>query len=283
MARILTRHIDEHPSETGGRLGRHVEHDDRSLAYALSEDLLGTGAYVSATHTVNAPVLDQANIGACVGFGTEACVSADPFYAAIPITAAARPTGDAAIDNQQGYGLYSSATSLDNIKGSWKPDDTGSVGLAGAKAAQKAGLIAGYQHALSLDAALKGLGSLPCITGVNWYEGFDSPDGTGRVKISGSVRGGHEFCVFAIDVANRLVGARQSWGQGWGANGVFWFGWDDWGRLLDEQGDVTFFVPLTSPAPTPTPPTPADVDKALAAAIRGRRPAEDAWLTAKGL
>jgi hypothetical protein len=277
MAVIVTRHIPEHPSETGGgRTGRHVEHDERSRAYALSADLLGTG-YTSATHKVNAPVLDQANVGACVGFGTEACVSADPFYAAIPTTVAARPTGDVDTDNQQGYGLYSAATHLDNIKGSWKPDDTGSVGLAGAKAAQKAGLIAGYQHALSLDAALKGLGSLPCITGVNWYEGFDNPDGSGRVKISGSVRGGHEFCVFAIDVPNKLVGARQSWGQGWGANGVFWFSWDDWGRLLDEQGDATFFVPLTSPAPTPTPtPTPADVDRALVAAF-------GTWRTAKGL
>jgi hypothetical protein len=228
---------------------------------------------------VNAPVLDQGQVGACVGFGTEACVSADPFYAAIPTTVAARPTGDVDTDNQQGYGLYSAATHLDNIKGSWKPDDTGSVGLAGAKAAQKAGLISGYQHALSLDAALKGLGSLPCITGVNWYEGFDNPDSSGRVKISGSVRGGHEFCVYGIDAVNKLVWARNSWTAGWGLNGTFCFSFDDWGRLLDEQGDVTFFVPLTSPAPTPTPtptPTPASVDAAMAKAAH-------AWLTAKGL
>jgi hypothetical protein len=278
MAVIVTRHIEEYASNIGGRLGRHVEHDERSRAYALSEDLLGTG-YTSAFHTVNAPVLDQKNVGACVGFGTEACVSADPFYAAIPTTVAARPTGDVDTDNQQGYGLYSAATHLDNIKGSWKPDDTGSVGLAGAKAAQKAGLISGYQHALSLDAALKGLGALPCITGVNWYEGFDNPDSSGRVKISGSVRGGHEFCVYGIDAVNKLVWARNSWTAGWGLNGTFCFSFDDWGRLLDEQGDVTFFVPLTSPAPTPTPtptPTPASVDAAMAKAAH-------AWLTAKGL
>jgi hypothetical protein len=276
---IVTRHIEEHPSDIGGRLGRHVEHDSRSKAYALSEDLFGAGVYTSATHTVNAPVLDQANVGACTGFGTEACVSTDPFYGAIPTTVAARPTGDVDTDNQQGYSLYSSATHLDNIKGSWKPDDTGSSGLAAAKAAMKAGLIAGCQHALSLDAALKGLGKLACITGVNWYEGFDNPDSSGRVKISGSVRGGHEFCVFAIDVANRLVGGRQSWGLGYGLDGVFWFSWDDWGRLLDEQGDATFFVPLTSPAPVPTPtptPTPDSVDAAMAKSMR-------TWLAAKGV
>jgi hypothetical protein len=275
---IVTRHIEEHPSETGGRLGRHVEHDERSRAYVLSEDLLGTG-YTSATHKVNAPVLDQANVGACVGFGTEACASADPFYAAIPTTVKARPTADVATDNKQGLALYSSATGLDSIKGTYPPDDTGSVGLAGAKAAQKAGLISGYQHALSLGAALKGLGLLPCITGVPWYEGFDNPDSSGRVKISGSVRGGHEFCVYGIDAVKKLVWARNSWTADWGLNGTFCFSFDDWGRLLDEQGDVTFFVPLTSPAPTPTPtptPTPASVDAAMSKAVH-------AWLTAKGL
>lgn len=279
-ALIVTRHIPEYESETGGgRTGRHVEHDSRSLAYALSEDLLGTSGYVSAMHTVNAPVLDQGDVGACTGFGTEACVSADPFYAAIPATVKARPTGDVNTDNQQALGLYGSATSLDSIKGTYPPTDTGSTGLAAAKAAQKAGLIAGYQHALSLDAALKGLGLLPCITGVNWYEGFDNPDKNGLVKISGSVRGAHEFCVYKIDAENQLVTARQSWGQ-WGLGGSFSFSFDTWGQLLDEQGDATFFVPLTSPAPTPTPPQPAptptpdDVDKQFAAAI-------DVWRAAK--
>lgn len=276
MTIIVTRRIEEHPSASGGRLGRHVEHDERSRAYALSEDLL-PGTYTSASHTVNAPVLDQADVGACTGFGTEACVSADPFYAAIPTTVATRPTGDVDTDNRQGYALYSAATRLDNIKGSWKPDDTGSTGLAAAKAAEKAGLISGYQHALSLDAALKALGVVAVITGAHWYEGFDKPDSKGRVKISGDIRGGHEFCVYGIDVPNRLVWARNSWGPDWGLNGCFAFSWDDWGRLLDEQGDVTVFVPLSSPAPIPTPPpTPADVDMAMALAARS-------WLTAKGL
>lgn len=279
MTVIVTRHIEEHPSDTGGRLGRHVEHDSRSKAYALSEDLLGTGTYTSVTHTINAPVLNQGDKGACTGFGTEACVSGDPFYAAIPATVKTRPTVNADTDNQQALALYSTATSLDNIKGTYPPNDTGSTGLAAAKAAQKAGLISGYQHALSLDGALKALGLVDVITGVNWYEGFDNPDASGRVKISGSVRGGHEFCVYGIDAAKKLVWARNSWGADWGLNGCFAFPFDDWGRLLDEQGDVTVFVPLTSPAPVPTPtpiPIPDSVDAAMAKAAR-------AWLAAKGL
>jgi hypothetical protein len=273
---IVTRHIEEHASDSGGRLGRHVEHDDRSRAYALSEDLLPS-TYTSAVHTVRIPVLDQGDLGSCTGNAAEAFAGTDPLYDAIPTTVKARPIGDPDADETQAVALYSAATRLDNVRGVYPPTDTGSTGVAVAKAAQKAGLISGYQHAFSLDAALKALSVSPLIVGVNWYEGFDQPDASGLVTISGSVRGGHEFLLYGIDAPGQRVLARNSWGTSWGVDGCFSFSFDDLGRLLDEQGDATLFVPLTSPAPTPTPtPTPADVDMAMALAARN-------WLTAKGL
>jgi hypothetical protein len=265
--------IDEHPGI--GRLGRHVEHDPRSRGYALSEDLL-PGTYSSAVHIINIPVLDQGQVGSCTGHAAEALAGTDPLYGGIPLSLVARPTGDAGLDHQQAVALYSAATRLDSIQGVYPPSDTGSTGLAVAKAAQKAGLISGYQHAFSLDAALKALSVMPLIVGVNWYEGFDRPDASGLVSISGSVRGGHEFLLYGIDGPGQRVLARNSWGESYGARGCFSFSFDDFGRLLSEQGDATAFVPLTSPAPVPTPPTPASVDQALAMAAR-------AWLTAKGL
>ncbi|MFF7411673.1 C1 family peptidase [Streptomyces lydicus] len=270
------RFLDEYASHDGGRLGRHIEHDPRSRAFALSEDLLPS-TYTSATHTVRIPVLDQGDLGSCTGNAAEALVGSDPLYGAIPAAVAVRPTGDAAADEVQAVALYSAATRLDGIQGVYPPTDTGSTGLAVAKAAQKAGLISGYQHALSLDAALKALSSAPLIVGVNWYEGFDTPDSKGLVEVSGSVRGGHEFLLYGMDAKKKVVLARNSWGTGWGANGGFSFSFDDLGRLLDEDGDATLFVPLTSPAPTPTPtPTPTDVDRALVAAF-------DTWRAARGL
>ncbi|MFI2184625.1 C1 family peptidase [Streptomyces sioyaensis] len=272
----MTRFIDEHPSHHGGRLGRHVEHDPRSRAYALSEDLLPS-AYTSATHAVRIPVLDQGNVGSCTGNAAEALTGSDPLYDAIPSTVTARPTGDATADERQAVALYAAATRLDSIQGVYPPTDTGSTGLAVAKAVQKAGLISGYQHALSLDSALKALTAAPLIVGVNWYEGFDTPNTAGLVKATGSVRGGHEFLLYGIDASAKTVLARNSWGTEWGADGCFTFSFDDLGRLLDEDGDATLFVPLSSPAPTPTPtPTPTDVDRALVATF-------DAWRTAKGL
>lgn len=274
---MKVRFLDEHPSDHGGRLGRHVQHDPRSRAYAVSEDLLPS-TYTSATHSVRIPVLDQGDRGSCTGNAAEGYVGSDPLYAAIPAKVPARPSGDAAADEDQAVALYSAATRLDDIHGTYPPTDTGSTGVAVAKAAQQAGLIAGYQHAFSLDTALRTLAATPLIVGVNWYEGFDTPNSAGLVKISGQPRGGHEFLLYAIDAEKQLVGARNSWGQGFGVDGNFWFSFDDFGRLLDEDGDATLFVPLTSPAPTPVPtpaPTPTDVDQALVTAFQTWRAAKE--------
>jgi hypothetical protein len=279
---VKIRFIDEHPSTRGGgRLGRHVGHDPMSRAYGISEDLVPS-TYTSAVHQVRIGVLDQGQLGSCTGNAAEAFAGTDPLYEAIPATVAARPTGDPAKDEKQAVTLYSAATALDSVHGNYPPTDTGSTGVAVAKAAQKAGLISGYQHAFSLDTALKALAVSPLIVGVNWYEGFDTPDSNGHVTISGSVRGGHEFLLYGIDAKAGVVVARNSWGTSWGVQGCFSFGFDDFGRLLDEQGDATLFVPLTAPAPVPTPPqpsptpTPDDVDQALATAAR-------AWLAKTGL
>jgi hypothetical protein len=272
------RFIDEYPSGPGaGRLGRHVEHDPRSRAYAVSEDLL-PGSYSSAVHQVRIPVLDQGDLGSCTGNAAEALAGSDPLYGAIPLSLPGRPTGDPAADEDQAVALYAAATRLDDVRGVYPPTDTGSTGLAVAKAAQKTGLISGYQHAFSLDTALKAMTVSPLIVGVSWYEGFDRPDANGLVQVSGSVRGGHEFLLYGVDAAEKVVLARNSWGTSWGIKGTFRFSWDDLGRLLDEDGDATLFVPLSAPAPVPSPPTPtpADVDRALATATK-------TWLTAKGL
>jgi hypothetical protein len=270
----VIRFIDEHAG--AGRLGRHVEHDPRSRAYAISEDLFPAG-YTSTVHKVDIPVLDQGQLGSCTGNAAEGLVGSDPLYVAVPLDLPARPTGDAIQDEAQAVALYSAATRRDRIHGQYPPLDTGSTGLAVAKAAKSLGLISGYQHAFSLDATLRALSAAPLIVGVHWYEGFDHPDATGSVSISGSVRGGHEFLLFGIDADRHTVLARNSWGPGFGVEGCFSFSWDDLGRLLDEQGDATLFVPVSSPSPQPAERSvPAEVDLALVAAFEG-------WRQARGL
>lgn len=248
---MYVRHIPEHPG--AGRLGRHVRHDPRSLAYRYPAR--STGTLTSVRHTRQIPVLDQGDLGSCTGNAAEGALGTSPFWDAIPTTVLGRPTGNAQVDEDQAIALYSAATALDSYAGGYPPTDTGSDGLAVAKAATAAGLISGYQHATSLDAALAALAAQPVIAGINWYDSFDSPAASGLITIAkrAVVRGGHEVVLDELDVTRRRVWFTNSWSSQWGLLGRACLSWDDFGRLLSEQGDVTVFTPLSQPAPTPTP------------------------------
>ncbi len=135
--------------------------------------------------------------------------------------------------------IYEAATHLDRISGAYPPDDTGSTGLAVAKAAKLAGLISQYTHAFSLHATLASLGRGPVIAGIEWLEAFDSPVGdSAELVIGGNVRGGHEVVLDGIDLENGFVRGCNSWGSGWGAQGRFVMKFATLGALLDRQGDV---------------------------------------------
>jgi hypothetical protein len=285
---LYVRRIPELVVE-GKPLGRHVRHDPRSLAYLYPAHQVA--GLTSVRHTRHIPVLDQGNLGSCTGNAAEGCVGTAAFFAAIPASNKAKPTASATSDEKQAVALYSAATKLDNAPGSYPPDDTGSDGVSVAKAAQKAGLISGYQHCTSLDSALKALSQQPVITGVNWYDSFDQPDANGLIAIASGaqVRGGHEFVVDELNVEKQLVGFTNSWGTGWGVNGRAYMSWSDFGRLLSEQGDVTVFVPVSQPAPTPIPPTPtptpnpSDPLAELAAMLKQAIANVEAWFKKHGL
>jgi hypothetical protein len=276
---LYTRHIPEHPPThpDAGRLGRHVRHDPRSLAYLHPAKSLGT--LTSVKHRRYAPVLDQGSIGSCTGNAAIGAVGTGALFQALAGNPGCPSETDAAADEKQAVELYSAATKLDNVRGTYPPDDTGSSGLAVAKAAQKAGLISGYTHATSLEAALTALAAQPVITGVSWYEGMDTPDADGRMRVSGQVRGGHEFVLDQLDVENRLVWMTNSWSESWGVSGRAALSWDDFGRLLDEDGDVTVFTPVTAPAPQPSPGD--DTESELAGCLSKLIPLAERWLASR--
>ena len=279
VQRIPERRVEGRP------LGRHVRHDPRSLRYLFPERDPAT--LTSVRHERAIPVLNQGNLGSCTGNAAEGCVGSQPFYATIPGTVPSRPTGNAVADEDQAVALYSAATKLDDYDGSYPPEDTGSDGLSVAKAAQKAGLISGYQHCTSLNAALAALAERPVIAGINWYDSFDAPLPSGFMTITdgAQIRGGHEVCLDQLDVENRRVWFTNSWGTGWGVDGRACLSWADFKRLLSEDGDVTVFVPVSEPAPTPTPPTPTPSDPLgkLAAMFRQFMDSVGAWLKKHGL
>lgn len=239
--------IEEH-IVPGKRLGRHIRHDSRSLAYRHQQ----SGAPVqSVLHARHIPILNQGDVGACTGNAETGALGTDPFFAGL---AAAGKQLDG---EQTALALYSAAETIDG-DGPYPPNDNGSCGLSVCKAAQNAGLIAGYTHCLSLADVLDALQDRPVIVGTNWYDSFDTPGSSGLITITpgAQVRGGHEYVARGVDAEKQLVFFDNSWGAAWGDAGSFSCSWDTLERLLAEQGDGTVSVPLGSPAPVPAAPVP---------------------------
>ena len=227
----------------GKRLGRHVNHDDRSLMYLIPE---GTPTTVRWSREI--PVLDQGNLGSCTGNACVGILGTTPDYLDLP---AAHP----ALDENEAVSLYSAAEIIDGGVG-YPPEDDGSSGLSVAKAALNAGLCTGFTHATSVAACHTAIQAGPFMLGCDWYDSFDTPDSNGLVSISSgaSVRGGHEIECMGYDAATDLWELVNSWGTSWGVNGHFFMSSGTLNTLLGTDGDATQLTPLNKPAPTPTPP-----------------------------
>jgi hypothetical protein len=247
----VTTHIriPEYPG--AGRLGRHVRHDSRSLAYRYGAQAAAEGGamtpVVSVAHVRNIPILDQGNLGSCTGNAADGALGTDPLYEVLP-------PGHQPLDEAEAIRLYSDAEMIDGGQG-YPPEDQGSSGLSVAQAARNLGLISGYTHCLSLADFLAALQDGPVLLGTNWYDSMDTPDSSGLVTISPNavIRGGHEIVARALDVTGQLVGLDNSWGTGWGVHGSFSMSYATLERLLSEEGDGTVLVPLSQPAPVPVP------------------------------
>lgn len=249
---------------TDARLGRHVCHDSRSRRFAAPARDPAT--LRSVRHTVNIPIMDQGNVGSCTGHAGTAAIASDAFWAGGAVVLQNQDPHEYAVD------LYSEATRLDPWPGQYTPDDTGSDGLSIAKALQGRGLVSGYTHAFSLEAALTALADRVVLIGSSWMTSMFEPASDGRLTVSGSVEGGHEYALDELDVERQRVWIRNSWSENWGLGGRAWLAWDDLGTLLADQGDCTILVPVTQPAPQPTPvpdpkPEPDELDRLLAGAL----------------
>jgi hypothetical protein len=217
------RRIPEQPVP-GKRLGRHVEHDERSRAFSAEKVAVPR----SIRHRHHGPVLDQGNLGSCTGNALVQCLMVSPDR---------KSARDYTEENA--VAVYELATTLDDVPGQYPPDDTGSSGLAACKAAQQKGMLDRYTHCFGVEDVKAALSLRPVMVGVNWYEGFDKPDEYGRVSISGAVRGGLEFVLVGQSLDRNEVVALNSWGRGFGRNGFFRFSFDDLSWLLGEDGDAT--------------------------------------------
>lgn len=247
-------------------LGRHVQHDPRSLDYA--HGVLPNSAIKSVDWTRRVPHFDQGQLGSCTGNAATGLVGTDsatrPGLTSITLDGHVLP-----VDEDLAVRVYSLATTLDEFDGAYPPTDTGSSGIGAAKALVKLGLAARYTHAFSLDALKSALQTGPVMAGTVWLESmFDVDPKTGYVVVDrkSPVAGGHEYVLSAYDTSRLAFRIDNSWGEGWGIRGSAWFSQADVQWLLSQQGDVTVPAWVTVPSPPPAP-TPSPVDPRLVQAL----------------
>lgn len=206
------------------QLGRVVQHDPRSLSFPARGDL----PVKAKTWRHYGPVLDQGQVGSCTGNAMAQAINTSPLHVA-----------RRNLTEQDALALYERATQLDDVPGTYPPDDTGSSGLAVVKAAVEKGYVpAGYGHAFGLDHAVSALMHGPLLIGSTWHEDMFNPDSRGFVKPTGAVAGGHEFVLLGVDPSRRVLTFLNSWSASWGDRGRFRMTFADFDTLLRDQGDV---------------------------------------------
>jgi hypothetical protein len=199
-------------------LDRVVQFDARSRAFGIAP-LLATEAPRSYTWSCRTH-LDQGVEGACVGHAWAHEIAARPVV--LPA------------DSALAFGIYHRAQVLDG-----QPWPEGTSVIAGAKATRERGFISGYRWAFGLGQALAGVSRHgPAVLGLNWYEGMFDTDRDGFLRVTGDVVGGHSLLAVGVNVRLRTVLLHNSWGPSWGMNGKAYMTWDDFGRLLAEDGEV---------------------------------------------
>lgn len=217
-----------------GRLGAHIEHDARSLLYTVDQTLalIGTPIVTKAWERFS-PILNQGDLGSCTGNAMCGWLGCAPHVTT--------PAAAASYDEGFAVSLYEDATRLDNFPGSYPPDDTGSSGLAVAKAAKARGLISRYLHATTTNGFLQALMHQPVIIGIPWYDSFDTPDANGLVDLppDAQMRGRHELLVRGYDADAQTLWLDNSWGTDWGLSGSFKMPISVWNQLRTQRADVT--------------------------------------------
>jgi hypothetical protein len=261
------RHVVIVSERRDPRLGRIVDHDPRSLNFLVQP----RQAVVSRVWDRRVPITNQGQLGSCTGHAGIGCMGTGGFFDTMP--------KGMAYDKKAAESLYSDATKVDPFNGSWPPTDTGSSGLGIGKVLKSRGLIKEYRHAITFDQALAALMDGPVITGIPWTSGMMNTDANGFVTPKGSPDGGHEFCVYGVNVEEKYVYCANSWGTNWGLKGLFKMTFATWQNRLASKGDVTQFI-ASNIIDVPVPPTPTpvvdvnDVDFWTAA---------KAWAVARGI
>lgn len=224
------------------RLDRVQQFDERSRGYGIVPVLREQGVEQPVSRVWDGgPVTDQGAEGACVGHGWTGELTAEPEVCGIE-----NPMAYA-------YELYHQTQHRDPWPGCSlgtgcpvEPTSTtygGTSVLSAAQILQERGLIAEYRWAFGLDDLVLALGHHgPAVLGIPWYESmYEAPDGV--ITVKGKQVGGHCILARGVNVEERYVLLRNSWGPDYGIQGDGRISFADLTRLLGEGGEAC--IPVT--------------------------------------
>ena len=207
--------------------------DERSRNYSIAPVIAGKTprSYTWRCNTW----LDQGTEGACVAY-------------ALGHELASRPAEVKGLnDKWLKESVYWEAQKIDPWPGGAYPGTPsfyeGTSVLSGIKILQKLGLFKEYRWAFSFDDLVLGIGrNGPAVLGINWYEGMGAPDSKNFITPTGAHVGGHAILARAVDVKERVITLRNSWGQGWGDNGDCYIKFDDLRNIVQQGGEAAFII-----------------------------------------
>lgn len=221
-------HVVQRP-QLDYRLGRQVVHDPRSRAFAAPRGF--TRPTKRFRHALYDPLITpNQTVGCCTGVAE-----------AVMGNVKGNRIKRQVLKMDTALRIYSRATELDPFQGVFPPTDTGSSGLAAAKAAIEQGIGWRYDWCFGIDHLLDTLRTHPVSVGTWWRSGMFDLDDDGYLNCTGPYVGGHQWVVRGYDPKMDTLDGVCWWGLNWPkplARGRFKIRRSDLATLLADDGDA---------------------------------------------
>lgn len=210
-------------------LGRQVVHDPRSKQFP-ADITVDTSTWNSKSIRLYEPrPIPNQTVGCCTGVAK-----------ASQFNATGNRVRGQVLGMDTALRLYSHASKIDPFPGAWPPTDTGSSGLASAKAAQHYLLGGAYTWLFGgadqvVQAVIDGW---VVSVGTWWYSGASDVDEAGFIQQTGRRVGGHQWVVRGYSESRDALRGRCWWGPQFGIHGEFWIKRSHLNDLLLDNGDA---------------------------------------------
>lgn len=196
-------HLDvEIVEQQDHRLGRHKVHDARSTSFALSSTVDRASWHTKSIRIYDPLPNPNQPVGNCT-----TCAKA------MQLNAVGNRVKGEILDMDWALAAYSLETANDEFPGQWKPDDTGSSGLASAKTAilmREGGtylwLFGGADEVVQaiMDGWVVSVGTW-------WYSSMFTQDSRGRIEPNSNRVGGHQYAYRGYDLTHDELIGRCWW------------------------------------------------------------------------